>query len=249
MRLKGKVCLITGSSRGIGKATAVKFAANGASVVVNYRANENEANEVVLEIKRLGVKAIAVKADVSVPFEVKNMFKTALEEFGKIDVLVNNAGVDRPKPFLDLTLSDWEETFRVNLYGAFLCSQEAAKIMLERGGGKILNTVSVRGLSYCGRRGNIVYSASKAAMLSFTKTLAKELAPAIRVNGVSPGPSNTDISRVWDSETREAAINDSYLKRLVEPEDIANAFVFLASDESNAMTGEVIIVDGGYNLS
>jgi len=248
MRLKDKVALITGSSRGLGRATAIAFAREGASVVVNYRSKQEDAHEVVKNITDNGGRAIAIGADVSIPAEINQMFESALAEFGRLDVLVNNAGIDRPKAFSELSVSDWDTTMKVNLYGPFLCSQAAAKIMLNQGSGKILNTCSVRSLHYAGRQGNIAYSASKAALLSFTKTLAKELAPTIKVNGVAPGPANTDISSVWDEQTRAKAIEESYLNRLIEPEDIASAFVFLASDESNAITGELLVVDGGYSL-
>ncbi len=248
MRLEGKIAVITGSSRGIGRATALTFAREGAKVVVNCRANVSEGEEVVSAIKNSGGQAILVQADVSVPQEIKAMFERTVGEFGGLDVLVNNAGIDRPKPFFELTVSDWDETMKTNLYGPFLCAQEAARIMLERGGGKILNTCSVRSLYHAGRQGNIAYSASKAALYNFTTTLAKELAPTIKVNGIAPGPANTDISAVWDEETRNKALEDSYLRRLVEPQDIANAFLFLASSEADAITGELLVVDGGYNL-
>lgn len=248
MRLLDKVAVITGSSRGIGRATAIAFAREGARVVVNCRTNVAEGEEVVKIITDAGGQAILVQADVSVPQEIKLMFDHTMEVFGKLDILVNNAGIDRPRAFSELTVADWDTTMRTNLYGPFLCSQEASRIMLEHGGGKILNTCSVRSLYHAGRQGNIAYSASKAALMSFTTTLAKELAPLIKVNGVAPGPANTDISTVWDQETRAKAIEESYLNRLVEPEDIANAFVFLASDEANAITGELLVVDGGYNL-
>jgi len=248
MRLEGKIAVITGSSRGIGRATAIAFAREGAKVVVNCRSNTAEGEEVVNIIKNAGGQAILVTADVSVPQEIKSMFERTVGEFGGLDILVNNAGIDRPKDFLTLSVSDWDTTMRTNLYGPFLCSQEAAGIMLERDGGKILNTCSVRSLYHAGRQGNIAYTASKAALLSFTKTLAKELAPKIKVNGVAPGPANTDMSAVWDEKTRNKAIEESYLHRLVEPEDIANAFLFLASSEADAITGELLVVDGGYNL-
>lgn len=248
MRLKDKTAFITGSSSGMGAQTAILFAKNGCKVAINYRSNKEEGEAVLNEVKSVGGDGILVQGDISDPSDVNRMFEEIFSQFGKLDILINNAGIDKPKPFLEATIQDWDQTMRVNLYGAFLCSQAAAKHMLENKKGKILNTTSVRALYHAGRDGNIIYSASKAALYSFTKTLAKELAPYIQVNGIAPGPANTSMNEVWTEEVRNEAIELSYLKRLVEPEDIANTYLFLASDESNAMTGEIIVVDGGYNL-
>ncbi len=249
MKLKNKIVLITGSSRGIGKATALLFAKEGAKVVINSRNSEEEGKKVVEEIKRIGQEAIYVKADISQPQEVRRLFKETLSKFKTLDILVNNAGIVRPKPFLESTVADWEKTFAVNVFGTFLCAQEAAKIMIPKKRGKILNIASIRGLTHCGREGIMDYSASKAAVINFTKTLAKALAPYnINVNAVAPGFTETEMAKFWDKKTRESAIKDTYLNRLVQPEEIAKALLYLASDESNAVTGEVLVVDVGYQL-
>jgi 3-oxoacyl-[acyl-carrier protein] reductase len=243
MLVKDKVILVTGGSSGIGKETALLLSKEGATVIINYYSNEKEAAEVLRSCKNKGV---TLKADVSIPSEVSQMFEAIKEKYGKLDVLINNAGIDRPKPFFDLSLRDWDETLKTNLYGVFLCSQEAQKIMPK--GARIINTASVRGLDHCGRKGNLVYTVSKAAVISLTKTLAKELAPNILVNAVAPGPTNTKISKLWSEKTKKANIKKSLLKRLMEPSDIANTFLFLCSDMASGITGEVIVADGGYNL-
>ncbi len=246
MLLKDKTALITGASTGIGAATAILFAKNGAKVAVNYRSNRDEAQKILDIITKNGGEGILTNADVSIPNEVEHMFEVVKEKFGHLDILVNNAGVDRPKSFVKLTIKDWDDTLKINLYGMFLCSKAAIPMMSK--GGRILNTASVRGLYHAGRKGNLVYTVSKSAVISFTKTLAKELAPDVKVNAVAPGPTNTNITKVWSQKTKINNIKKSLLKRLNEPEDIANAFLFLASDMASALTGEVIVVDGGYNL-
>ncbi len=248
MKLQGKVAVITGSSRGIGKATAMLFAKEGAKVVVNYRENSSAAEEVVKTIKNAGGEAVAIGADISVPEDVKRLFQEAKNNYGTVDILVNNAGAHNPKSFFELTIDDWESIFKTNVFGLFLCSQEASKIMMEQKGGRIVNVASVRGLFYCGRQGNIDYSASKSAVISITATLAKELAPYIRVTAVAPGPTDTDLSRAWDQETKACAVKDSYFNRMLQPEEVASTILFLASDDSSGITGEVVIVDGGYSL-
>jgi len=248
MKLQKKVAIITGSSRGIGRATAFLFAKEGARVVVNCRTQVKKGQAVVDEINRSGGEAILVRADVSKPKEVRLLFQRAVEAFGTVDILVNNAGVVRPKPFSELTVEDWEETFRTNVIGVFLCTQEAAKIMSDKKCGKIINIASIRGLPHCGRGGIVDYSASKAAVINFTKTLAKEVAPYVNVNAVAPGFTQTEISKAWDENTRQSAIEDTYLKRLAQPEEIAKAILYLASDDANAITGEVLVVNGGYGL-
>ena len=249
MSVSEKVVFITGSSSGIGAATAMLFAKEGARVIINARSKSEEADEVVSVITKTGGKAELMVGDVSIPSDVDDIFGRIEEKYQRLDVLINNAGIDRPKKFLELAIKDWDETLKINLYGVFLCSQAAAKIMLKNGSGKILNTASVRGLYHCGRKGNLVYTVSKSAVISFTTTLAKELAPVINVNAVAPGPSNTRISKVWSPRTKKHNIEHSLLKRLTEPSDIASAFLFLASDSGNGITGEVLVIDGGYNLS
>ena len=248
MKLKNKVAVITGSSRGMGKATALLFAKEGANIVVNCITNKAKGLEVVEKINKLGSQAILVQADISKSEEVKKLFDEAVKKFGTVDILINNAGIGTPKELLELTSEDWEKTFRTNVIGTFLCSQEASKIMLKKKKGKIINISSLRGLPEFGRSGYLDYCASKAAVISFTKNLAKALAPHINVNSVAPGFVDTEMSQVWDKKTRESAIKDACLKRLVKPEEVAKANLYLASDDSDAVTGTVLVVDCGFCL-
>ncbi|RLC29612.1 beta-ketoacyl-ACP reductase [Candidatus Woesebacteria bacterium] len=242
MKLKDKVAIITGSSKGMGKATALMFAKEGAKVVINSRSEEQEDSARIL-IEKDGGSAIFIQADISNPKDVEKLFKETVDTFGTVDILVNNAGVHNPKEFFDLTKEDWEKVLSVNLIGVFLCSQQAAKIMIDHKCGRIINTASVRGLPHCGRPGNIDYSASKAGVINFTKSLAKKLAPNIQVNAVAPGPTDTEMNN-WTKEDLKL----TYAGRLLQPEEIAKAIFFLASDAPSSLTGEVIVVDGGYSL-
>ncbi len=246
MRLKGKVAVVTGSSRGIGRAIALLFAQEGARVVVNYKTDLKAAKEVATTIEKNKEKAIIVKADVSKQADVKRLFKVTVQKFGTVDILINNAGIARSTDFMKIALAEWEEMMRTNLTSTFLCSQEAAKIMLPKKAGKIINISSIRGLPHCGRAGNVDYSTSKGAVISFTKALAKTLAPHITVNSVAPGYTQTDIAKTWSNVADK--IKDTPLKRLMQPEDIAQAVLYLAADSGNAVTGEVLVVDGGNNL-
>lgn len=248
MRFKDKVVLVTGASRGIGRSTAIKFGGEGAKVVVNYRSKRKQAEEVVHIINESGGEAYSVKADVSKHSEVEKMIQKTVEKFGRIDIAVNNAGYHDPKPFFKLSYKDWDKMLHTNVTGTFMVSQASARVMMEHGGGHIINVASVRGLFYCGRMGNSNYSASKSAIMSLTTNMAMELAPDIRVNAVAPGPTNTDLSKAWDAHTFNHAIQDSYLKRLTEPDEVANAIAFLASNEASGITGEILVVDGGYSL-
>ncbi|MFH1399163.1 MAG: 3-oxoacyl-ACP reductase family protein [Candidatus Woesearchaeota archaeon] len=244
--LKDKVVLVTGSSRGIGKATALEFAREGAKIVVNYKTSKDKAEEVLKEINAIGAKAIAVKADVSKKKDVDMLIGKAIEKFGSIDILVNNAGIAGSKTFDELSLTDWQSTFDVNLFGLFLCSQAAARFMKKQGFGRIINITSVRGVPEFGR--TIDYAASKAAVISFTKMLAKELAPTINVNAVGPGFIETEMARLWSPEFTKFAKSQHYLKRFGKPEEVAAAVVFLASKRADFITGHVLMVDGGFCL-
>ncbi|MGB6839344.1 MAG: SDR family oxidoreductase, partial [Microgenomates group bacterium] len=227
---------------GMGKATALLFAKEGAKVVINSR-SEEKRESVREEIEKNGGVAIFVKADISIPEDVNHLFKEVTDAFGTVDILVNNAGVHNPKDFFELTKEDWEKVFQVNLIGTFLCSQAAAKVMLDHKSGSIINIASVRGLSHCGRPGNIDYSASKAGVINFTKSLAKKLAPNIQVNAIAPGPTDTPMN-TW----RKEDLKHTYLGRLMQPEEVAKVILFLAADAPSSLTGEVIVVDGGYSL-
>jgi 3-oxoacyl-[acyl-carrier protein] reductase len=243
MRFKDKVVLITGGGRGIGAETARIFGKEGAIVIINYVADKAAAESVLDEIDGNG---IAVEADISREEDVNRLFDTVASRYGRLDILVNNAGIVSPKPFHELTLEQWRHTFAVNLDGTFMCTKRAKSLMKE---GSIVNVSSIRGLFEQGRPPIIDYSASKAAVISFTKTLAKELAPSIRVNAVAPGMTNTDIAKQLPEESVEQFKRQIYLKRLIEPKEVANAIVFLCSKEASGITGALLMVDGGQCLS
>ncbi len=247
-KLEEKVAIITGSSRGIGKAIALEFAKEGAKIIINYIKSKKEADDLVSKIKNLGSDALAMECDVSDEKQVKELISMAIKKFGKIDILINNAGIVAPKPFQELIAEDWENILKVNLIGTFLCSKAAAPHMLRQKYGKIVNIFSIRGLECCGRAGILDYSASKAGVINFTKTLAKELAPHITVNSVAPGLTETDQWKDRDASFVKAETEKTLLKRFAKPEEIAKAALFLASDDSSYITGDVLIVDGGYHL-
>jgi 3-oxoacyl-[acyl-carrier protein] reductase len=249
MRLKDKVALVTGSSRGVGKAVALGFAQQGANVVINYTSNENAANEAVDAIQAMGSKAIAVKADVAQKRDVEDLVGATVETFGKIDILVNNAGFTRPALLLKMTEDQWDQVVDIHLKGAFLCSQAAGLHMKEQNSGKIINVMSVAGL--VGTVGQVNYSAAKGGILSMTKSLARELARYnVCCNVISLGIVATDMTEKIrsDEKLRDIYMNRILLKRFAEPDDISPAFVFLASDESNYITGQLLCVDGGYGM-
>jgi 3-oxoacyl-[acyl-carrier protein] reductase len=249
MKLKDKNALVTGSSRGIGRAVALAFAKEGANVLVNYTSNEKAANEVVQEIQRMGRQSRAVKADVAQKAEAENLVQAAVEAFGSLDILVNNAGFTRPALMLKMTEEQWDAVVDIHLKGAFLCGQAAAQHMKERMKGKIINVTSVAGL--VGTVGQINYSAAKGGVLSMTKSMARELARYnICANVISLGIVTTDMSEkiTTDERLKEIYMNRILLKRFAEPDDISPAFVFLASDEANYITGQLLCVDGGYGM-
>ncbi|MBW2096286.1 MAG: 3-oxoacyl-ACP reductase FabG [Deltaproteobacteria bacterium] len=249
MKLAEKIAVVTGSSRGVGRAVALGFAAEGANVVINYTSNEKAANEVIDLVTDMGRKAIAVKADVANKDEVDQLFGQTLEAFGKIDILVNNAGFTRPALMLKMTEEQWDQVVDIHMKGAFLCAQAAAKHMKEQRAGKIINVTSVAGL--VGTVGQINYSAAKGGIISMTKSMARELARYnICANVISLGIVATDMTEKirTDEKLKDIYMNRILLKRFAEPEDISPAFVFLASDDSNYITGQLLCVDGGYGM-
>ena len=248
MKLENKVALVTGASRGIGRSTAILFAKEGAKVIVNYSTSKKEAEDIVAQIKKLGSDAIAVKCDVSDEKQVKAMVSEAIQKFGKIDILVNNAGIVIRKQFYELTSKDWEHILKINLISVFLCSQAVAPHMQKQKYGKIVNISSIRGLEHCGRPGIYDYNASKAGVINFTTTLAKELAPYITVNSVAPGLIETDQWKDADPAFKKSEIDKTYMKRFAQPEELAKAILFLSSDDSSYITGHILVVDGGYGL-
>jgi 3-oxoacyl-[acyl-carrier protein] reductase len=249
MDLANKTAVVTGSSRGVGRAVALGFAAEGANVIINYTSNQDAANEVVDIITGMGRRAVAVKADVARKDEVEFLFGKALDAFGKIDVLVNNAGFTRPALMLKMTEEQWDQVVDIHMKGAFLCAQAAGKHMKEQQSGKIINVTSVAGL--VGTVGQINYSAAKGGIISMTKSMARELARYnVCVNVISLGIVATDMTEKirTDEKLKEIYMNRILLKRFAEPEDISPAFVFLASDASNYITGQLLCVDGGYGM-
>lgn len=242
-----KVALVTGSSKGIGKAIAIKLAKDGFDLVINYRSNEDVAREVGLLCESFGVKVLVVKADVTRPDEVETMMGQIIEEFGKLDVLVNNAGITKDSLVLRMSLEDFTQVVDANLNSAFNCSKEAVKYMMKKRSGSIINITSIVGLR--GNEGQVNYSASKAGLIGMTKSLAKEFASrSIRVNAVAPGFIETDMTGKLKEDVIEELKKSIPLKRLGNVEDIANMVAFLAKDDSSYITGQVISVDGGMNI-
>jgi 3-oxoacyl-[acyl-carrier protein] reductase len=249
VRLKERVALITGSSRGVGKAIALAYAKEGASVVVNYTSNQTAAEEVVKEIKEKGGRATLLKADVAKAAEAEALVQKGIEEFGGLDILVNNAGFSRPAMLIKMSEDQWDQVVDIHLKGAFLCSQFAARHMKEQNRGKIINVTSVAGI--VGTVGQINYSAAKGGLLSFTKSAARELARYnICVNVISLGIVATDMTEKirTDEKLKEIYMNRILLKRFAEADDISPAFIFLGSDESSYITGQLLCVDGGYGM-
>ncbi len=249
MRLQDKKAVVTGASRGVGRAIALAYAREGADVVVNYASNEAAADEVVREIEALGRKAVKIRGDVSRKDEAYAVVQAAQEHFGRLDILVNNAGFSKPAMLLKMTEDQWDQVVDLHLKGAFLCSQAAAQIMKEQKSGKMINVTSVAGL--VGTVGQINYSAAKGGLLSFTKSAARELARYnICVNVISLGIVATDMTEKIrsDEKLKEIYMRRILLERFAEPDDITPAFVFLASDEANYITGQLLCVDGGYGM-
>jgi len=242
-RLDGKTALVTGGGRGIGQAIALRFAREGARVAIVGPHKETLADTVS---KGRGIEAIV--GDVTKKQDVDRALDAFIGKFQRIDILVNNAGGIDPKPFFDKSSADWMRILELNLVSAFLCAQAAAKPMLAAKSGKIVNISSVRGLEHCGREPIMDYSAAKAALISFTMTLAKQLAPHVNVNAVGPGHTKTDIWRSLAQEVKDKMLAGTYLQRFAEPEDIANAVLFFASAESDFITGQHLVVDGGFSL-
>ncbi|MBN2033689.1 MAG: 3-oxoacyl-ACP reductase FabG [Deltaproteobacteria bacterium] len=249
MKLKGKTALVTGSSRGVGKAVAVAYGREGAKVMVNYTSNEKAAHGVVEEIRNVGGQAEAFKADVARKEDAEAIVQATVDAFGGIDILVNNAGFTRPAMMLKMTEEQWDAVVDIHMKGPFLCAQAAALRMSKKGSGKIINVTSVAGL--VGTVGQINYSAAKGGIISMTKSMARELARYnICANVISLGIVTTDMTEkiTTDEKLKEIYMNRILLKRFGEPEDISPAFVFLASDESNYITGQLLCVDGGYGM-
>jgi 3-oxoacyl-[acyl-carrier protein] reductase len=249
-RLEGKAAVVTGGGRGIGRAICLAFAREGADVVVNYASRDQPAQEVVSAIEAMGRKAVAVKGNVAVKADVERIIQTAIEHFGKIDILVNNAGVSKPNMLYKMTEEQWDEVVDIQLKGPFLCIQAASRYMMERKYGKIINVTSSAGL--WGTKGQINYSSAKGGIVALTKSAARELAGfGITVNVVQPGYVSTEMTEKirTDPKLREIYMGRILLGRFAEPEEVAHTFVFLASDEANYITGQLICVDGGLGMT
>ena len=239
-----KVCLVTGSSRGIGRSTIIEFAKNGYDVVINYRNNELSANTLKEEVEeKYGVKVLVVKCDVSNETDIKNMIDTTISTFGKIDVLVNNAAIAIDTTLEDKTKENFMKILEVNLVGTFLVSKEVGKYMKN---GSIINVSSTNGIDTIYPE-SLDYDASKAGVISLTKNLAIAYAPNIRVNTVAPGWVLTDMNKELDYEFVKNEEKKILLNRFADPEEIAKVIYFLASDEASYINGSVIRVDGGVN--
>ena len=248
MRLADKVTLITGSGRGIGRDIALRFAREGARVVI-ADLDETSACAVAAEIAAMGGDALAVTLDVADPLLVGAVIKATIQRFGRLDVLVNNAGIGSCEPVLDLTLEEWERNLRINLTGTFLCAQAAARVMVGQGGGRIINIASISGQR--GGVGRAAYGAAKAGVIQLTRVMAVELAArGIGVNAISPGPVDTVQSRgTHTPATRRAYLERIPLKRYGDGSEIAAAAVFLASSDASFVAGHVLNVDGGFDAA
>ncbi|MGL6015366.1 MAG: 3-oxoacyl-[acyl-carrier-protein] reductase [Selenomonadaceae bacterium] len=244
MLLDGKVALVTGASRGIGRAVAIALAKAGALVAVNYAGNVKAAEEVQQIITQAGGKAILVQGDVAQAEVVDEMMKTVMDEFGRIDILVNNAGITRDGLLMRMKECDWDAVIDTNLKGIFHCTKAAAKHMMKARSGRIINMTSVVGL--IGNAGQTNYAAAKAGVTGFSKSVAKELASrGITVNMVAPGFIDTDMTAVLPEKIREEMVKGIPLGRMGTPEEVAEAVLFLASDQASYITGQIINLDGG----
>lgn len=250
VKVKGKnmkTVLITGAARGIGRDIALKFASEGYNVVINYNSSEELAQTLAKHIEVAGSKYLLVKADVSKEDEIAKMVDMAIKEFGKIDVLVNNAGVSLSKLFQDTTTAEIEQVFGVNTFGVINCTKAVVPHMISEKSGKIINISSIWG--EVGASMETIYSASKGAVVALTKALAKELAPSkITVNCVCPGVIDTDMLNEYTSDEKNALIEQTPLNRLGTAWDVAEAVYFLASKNASFITGQVLTVDGGFAL-
>ncbi|MEW9096800.1 MAG: 3-oxoacyl-[acyl-carrier-protein] reductase [Clostridiaceae bacterium] len=242
--LEGKTAVVTGGTRGIGKAIALKLADLGANIVINYRSSGKVVEEVIKEIENKGVRAIAVQGDVSNFKEAENIVKSAIDTFNSLDILVNNAGITADGLIMRMKEEDFDKVIQVNLKGAFNCIRHTTPYMVKQRYGKIINISSVVGIT--GNAGQSNYAAAKAGIIGLTKSVARELAArGINVNAVAPGFIQTDMTEVLSDKVKESSLNNIPLKKFGKPEDVGELVAFLASDKSSYITGQVINVDGG----
>lgn len=239
-----KTVLVTGGSRGIGKEVALKFAENGYNIVINYVSDKTDVKKLEEEFNEKGVKSLILKADVSKVEEVDELVKKAIEEFGQIDVLVNNAGITKDNLLMRMSEEEFDKVIEINLKGTYLVTKAVTKYMMKKRSGSIVNLSSVVGVA--GNAGQCNYSASKAGIIGFTKSVAKELASRnIRANAVAPGFIETDMTSVLTDTVKENIYNQIPLKRMGNAKEVAELIYFLGSEKSSYITGQVINVDGG----
>ena len=248
MGLGGKCAVVTGASRGIGRAIALQLASEGAKVVVNYSGSEQKALEVVEEIKNNGGEAIAVQANVAESDSVQSLMKTAIDTYGSIDILVNNAGITRDNLLMRMKENEWDDVIDTNLKGVFLCTKAVTRQMMKQRAGRIINISSIVGVA--GNAGQANYVAAKAGVIGLTKTTAQELASRnILVNAIAPGFITTEMTEALPEEIKETMLKQIPLAKLGQPEDIAKAVVFFASDSANYITGQTLQIDGGMVMA
>lgn len=246
--LQGKTAVVTGGSRGIGRAICLELARQGANVVVNYSGSEQKAKDVVAEIETFGVKAMAIQANVANVEDVESLMKQTLNHFGTIDILVNNAGITRDNLLMRMKESEWDDVIDTNLKGVFLCTKAVTRQMMKQRNGRIINISSIVGVA--GNPGQVNYVAAKAGVIGMTKTVAQELASRnILVNAIAPGFITTEMTESLPEEVKQAMLKQIPLAKLGQPEDVAKTVVFFASDASNYITGQVLHVDGGLVMA
>jgi 3-oxoacyl-[acyl-carrier protein] reductase len=245
--LSNKVAIVTGASRGLGRAAALALGRNGARVVVNFRGQAEAAAEVVAMIETNGGTALAVQADVAQAADVERLVKTTLDTYGRLDIVVNNAGITRDNLLLRMKDDEWDAVMSTNLRGVFLLTKAAMRPMMKARGGRIINITSVVGLT--GNAGQSNYAAAKAGLIGFTKSVAREMASrGITANAIAPGYIETDITSVLSDEIKTTVLNNIPLGRLGQPDDVASVVVFLASDAAAYITGQTLAVDGGMTM-
>lgn len=248
MTLQHKTAIVTGGSRGIGRAICLQLAQQGANVVINYSGSEQKAREVAEQVEALGVKALVIQANVADVSQVDQMIKQTLETFGSIDILVNNAGITRDNLLMRMKETEWDDVMDTNLKGVFLCTKAVTRQMMKQRAGRIINISSIVGVS--GNAGQANYVAAKAGVIGFTKTVAQELASRnVLVNAVAPGFITTEMTDALPEGVKEAMLKQIPLARLGQPEDVAKTVAFFASDAANYITGQVIHVDGGLVMA